>query len=177
MTWPTIIGVAFILLIASTAILKRSAGQRPDALPYTLKPALYSPAERSFLGVLEQAIGKHYQIFGKVRIADVVETRRGLSASTRQSAFNRINAKHFDFLLCDKGDLTVVCAIELDDRSHQKGSRQQRDAFIVELCRIVGLPLLRVPAKRAYAVQELRTIILDATQRRLEPSLSADAAI
>jgi hypothetical protein len=175
MTWPIIIAIALLLLVVAS--FRRSRGSSPDTLPYTLKPALFSPAERSFLGVLDQAIGKHYQIFGKVRIADVIETERGLSASTRQAAFNRINAKHFDFLLCNRDDLAVVCAIELDDKSHRKNSRQERDAFIGDLCQSVGLPLLRVEAKRTYTVQELRTRILDATQRRLEPSLSADLAL
>jgi hypothetical protein len=173
MTWMIVIAIAFLLLIAIVASQKRSRGSS-DALPYTLKPALFSPAERSFLGVLEQAIGNRYQVFGKVRIADVVATTRGLSASKRQTAFNRINAKHFDFLLCNKDNLAVVCAIELDDKSHQKDSRRQRDAFIVELCRTIELPLVQVPAKRMYSVQELRTNILDATQQRLEPSLYAD---
>lgn len=177
MTWPIIVAIAFLLLVAIAAKLKRSGAGSPDTLPYTLKKALFSPAERSFLGVLEQAIGKHYQIFGKVRLADVIETKRGLSASDRQTAFNRINAKHFDFLLCKKEDLTIVCAVELDDKSHRKTSRQQRDAFVVDLCQAVGLPLLRVQAKRTYTVQELRAKVLDVTQQRLEPSLSADAAL
>lgn len=175
MTWTIIIAIAFLLLVAAT--LRRSGGSSPDALPYNLKPALFSPAERSFLGVLDQAIGKHYRIFGKVRLADVIEPKRGLSASNRQSAFNPISAKHFDFLLCNKDDLAVVCAIELDDKSHRTTSRQQRDAFLGDLCQAVGLPLLRIQAKRTYTVQELRTSILDATQRRLEPSLTADLAL
>jgi hypothetical protein len=175
MTWLIVIAIALLLLIAIAAVQKRSRGTS-DALPYTLKPALFSPAERSFLGVLEQAIGKHYQIFGKVRVADVVETTRGLSASNRQTAFNRIRAKHFDFLLCDQDNLAVVCAIELDDKSHQKVSRRQRDAFVVELCRTIGLPLVQIPAKRTYSVEEIRTSILDITEQRLEPSLYADDA-
>ena len=176
MIWPIIIAVAFLLLIAFTAKLTRSGGNFVHAAPYALKPALFSPAERSFLGVLEQAIGNHYRIYGKVRIADVIETKSGLSASNRQKAFNRIRAKHFDFLLCNRDDLSVTCAIELDDKSHQKTSRQQRDGFVNELCSTIGLPLVRVTAKRAYTVQELRTKILDATGKRLEPSLSLNAA-
>lgn len=174
MTWPVVIAIAF-LLVAIAVVQKRSRGSF-DALPYSLKPALFSPAERSFLGVLEQAIGKHYQIFGKVRIADVVATKRGLSSSNWQTAFNRINAKHFDFVLCNRDNLAVVCAIELNDKSHQKDSRRQRDAFVIEVCRAIGLPLVQVPAKRMYSVEEIRTTILDATQRRLEPSLYADEA-
>jgi hypothetical protein len=176
MTWPIVIAIAFLLLVAIAVVQKWSRGYS-DALPYTLQPALFSPAERSFLGVLEQAIGKHYQIFGKVRIADVVATKRGLSSSNWRTAFNRISAKHFDFVLCNRDNLAVVCAIELNDKSHQKDSRRQRDAFVVDLCRTVGLPLLQVPAKRMYSVEEIRTSILDATQQRLEPSLYANEAL
>jgi hypothetical protein len=171
MTSPIMIAVALVLLVA-VAVRLALPGGRSTLFPYHRKATLFSPAERSFLGVLERAVGNHYRIFGKVRIADVVETKRGLSGSHRQGAFNRINAKHFDFLLCDKQSLSVVCAIELDDKSHQRSSRQQRDAFVTELCRNVGLPLLRTRASKGYSVQELRLKILEVTQRKLEPSLS-----
>jgi hypothetical protein len=80
-------------------------------------------------------------------------------------------------VLCNRDNLAVVCAIELNDKSHQKDSRRQRDAFVVELCRAIGLPLVQIPAKRMYSVEEIRTIILDATQQRLEPSLYANEAL
>lgn len=172
MSSPTVITIALILLAVVVLRLLVSKRRQSAPFPYKKSPALFSPAERSFFGVLEQAVGVHYYVFGKVRIADVVETTRGLSGSHRQSAFNRINAKHFDFLLCDKQDLSVVCAIELDDRSHTRSSRQQRDAFVTELCHKVDLPLLRVRASRSYSLSELRENILQATQRRMEPTIS-----
>jgi hypothetical protein len=171
MSWPVLVVIVLLLLLAIAAKLKQS-GSLSAALPYSRKQALFSPAERSFLGVLEQSIGNHYRVFGKVRIADVIEAKRGLNRADWQRAFNRINAKHFDFVLCDKDELAVVCVIELNDKSHQKRDRQQRDAFVMELCRAVGLPFLQVQTTRAYSVQELRTNILAVTQLRLEPSLS-----
>jgi hypothetical protein len=39
---------------------------------------LLSPAERSFLGVLHQEVGGNQTIFGKVKVADIVEPRTGL---------------------------------------------------------------------------------------------------
>ena len=174
MSYLVLIAIALVLLAAVVLRLVLPKG-RSTLFPYR-KVALFSPAERSFLGVLEQAVGAHYKIFGKVRIADVIETNRGLSGSHRQSAFNRISAKHFDFLLCDKQDLSVVCAIELDDRSHTKSSRQQRDAFVTELCRSVDLPLLRVRASKSYSLSELRENILHVTQRKLEPTILTSGA-
>lgn len=50
-------------------------------------------------------------------------------------------------------------AIELDDSSHQKVSRQERDAFVDEALAAAGLPCLHIPAARSYAPQELGTNI------------------
>ena len=98
--------------------------------PYAKQVALFSPAERSFLGVLSEAIGDEAQIFGKVRVADVIMPKKGMSRGEWQKAFNKISGKHFDFILCDKGDLSIICAVELDDSSHQSKSRKERDLFL-----------------------------------------------
>lgn len=172
---PTVLIAAALLLLLVVVVVRLVLPRgRSSLFPYARKAALFTPAERSFLGVLEQAVGNHYRIFGKVRLADVIATKRGLSGSHRQSAFNRITGKHFDFLLCDKQNLSFVCAIELDDKSHDTSSRQRRDAFLAELCRKVGLPLLRVRASSSYSLPELRVQILEATQRKLEPTLAPD---
>jgi hypothetical protein len=147
--------VILILLIIAAAALKLKF-KRVDSYPYTKRHTLFSPAERSFFGALDQAVGKEYRVFGKVRVADIIEPRQGLDGSSRQKALNHTSAKHFDFVLCDHGDLSVICAVELDDRSHQARRRQERDAFLEGLCEAVSLPLLRIPAQRAYSVAEVR---------------------
>lgn len=151
----TIVGSGLFLLA------KRSEKNKPaqEALPYQKSQALFTPAERSFLGVLYQAIGDNAAIFGKVRVADVVEPKSGLGRSARQKAFNKISAKHFDFLLCDKEDLSVACAIELDDDSHNSKRRQKRDEFLKGVCEAAGVPLIQVPAKSAYVISEVRGLL------------------
>lgn len=134
------------------------------SFPYELQSALFTPAERSFLGVLDQAVAGKYRIFGKVRIADVATVRGTPNQSTRQRAFNKISAKHFDFLLCDPGDLSFVCAIELDDKSHAQDKRKERDQFVENICAAMKLPLLRFPAKRGYTVDSLREAIANLHQ-------------
>ena len=108
---------------------------------------------------LHKAIGNNATIFGKVRVADVVEPKEGLSRSARQKAFNKISANHFDFLVCDKEDLSVACAIELDDRSHNSKRRQEKDEFLKEVCEAAGVPLVQVPAKSGYVISEVRRLL------------------
>ena len=178
MTW-LILGILALLCLVVIASLKGRKGGVAD-LPYQKCASLFSPAEHSFLGILGQAVGDQYRIFGKVRIADVVEPRQGLGASRRQKAFNRISAKHFDFLLCAAGDLSVACAIELDDQSHGQRKRQERDAFVERLCLAVSLPLARISAKRMYTVPEVRAAIFSALERPTvsvpEPSFELSAS-
>ena len=40
---------------------------------------------------------------------------------------NRIHAKHIDFVLCDPGNLQPILCIELDDPSHNRPDRIERD--------------------------------------------------
>jgi len=56
------------------------------ALPYQKEAFLFTPAERSFLAVLEPALGNQFRVLGKVRVADVIRVKPGLSGSARQQA-------------------------------------------------------------------------------------------
>jgi len=85
MNWIVLV---IVVLVAIALKLKQSGGQSKD-YPYSKKPVLFSPAERSFLGVLDNAIGEEYCIFAKVRVADIVEPLRDLDNSNRQKALNR----------------------------------------------------------------------------------------
>jgi len=164
MDWMYFLGiVVFVALIIGLAFLKRLLPSQKIALPYRKLDALLTPAERSFFGVLQLAIKARLLIFAKVRVADILTTAKGLSNSERQSAFNRIKAKHFDFVLCDPDHLGVVCVLELDDKSHKKASRQQRDNFLDSACEAAGVPLIHFQAKAAYAQTEI--------EKTLEPYL------
>ena len=119
---PLIVAVVALVLLVITASLVRLIGRQQKAQTvagaYEAVPALLTPAERSFFGVLQQAVASDYQIFAKVRLADIVRPVRSPSRSGWQSAFNRITGKHVDFVLCDSERLGVVAVIELDDRTH-----------------------------------------------------------
>lgn len=111
-----------------------------------------SPAELSFYHVLESVLPPDAAVAVKVRLGDILFVRQ---PHQNQAARNRINQKHVDFLLCEAATMRPRLAIELDDRSHQKASRQERDVFLEEALAAAGLPCLRVPAARGYVPQEL----------------------
>lgn len=153
--------------------------------PYLKNQVLFSPAERSLLGVLYQAFASDYQIFAKVRVADVVSVKKMPCKGEWQRAFNRINAKHFDFVLCSKTDLSIIAVLELNDLSHEDPKRRERDEFLSELCSAIALPFIPVKAECLYSVGELKTAVAEAIEKNktvlppVDPAnsteLSADA--
>lgn len=49
--------------------------------------------------------------------------------------------------------------IKLDDASHDREGRQERDAFVNQALQTAGLPLLRVRARGTYDPRELADVI------------------
>lgn len=156
--WLAVLSLLIFIVIALLSIKTRG---RKGVHPYQRLNALFTPAERSFYGILSQAIGDDALIFGKVRVADVLTPQKSTVKGVWQTAFNKISAKHFDFVLCRKDDLSFLCAIELDDRSHNRAKRQLRDAFLEEACQSAAFPLIRFPAKSGYQISDVRTALND----------------
>ena len=151
-----VFGFLFIAVVSLVvALIKKKSGKAPADFPYQSKEMLCSPAERSFLGGLEKVVGNGYRIFAKVRLADIVEVNQGLSSSARQSAFNRISRKHLDFVICNARDLSIVGAIELDDKSHLKKGRRERDQFLDKALEAASIPMLRVKAQSTCSIKEV----------------------
>jgi hypothetical protein len=159
-----IIAVLFAALAIAIPLLKARLGgftavNAADATQYRLRSVVFTPAERSFLGVVDGVLPEGISWLGKVRLGDVFTTRKGLTASQRASAWNRINQKHVDFLLVRMSDFAPLAGIELDDTSHDAEDRQDRDAFVDQVFRCGGIPLLHVAAQAAYNPNELRSKI------------------
>ena len=154
-----LLAVAFIVVLGAARAMRTRSRERIGW--YQQKDRLFTAAERSFLGVLDMAAAGTYRVFGKVRVADVLATAKGLDNSTRASLFNRIRAKHFDFVLCDPKTLDVKAVVELNDKSHESKHRKARDEFLRDACQDAGLPLREVQAQRSYSVEALRQMLRD----------------
>ena len=151
-----IIIVVLAIIAAIVAALKNQGSAGKQGYPYRINDPFLSKAELSFFGVLRQAVGDKAIVLAKVRIADVLATNKGLNNSQRQTAFNKIQSKHFDFVICSNESATVLAAVELDDSSHNRKAQIKRDAFVNNAAEAASLPLLRVPAKNAYPIAQLR---------------------
>lgn len=153
---PLLAAGALVFLIVVWLLFRRE-----PAFPYAPASALLTAGERAFAQVLHQAVGADFQICPKVRLADVIVVRPGISPKHRHVSFSRICGKHLDFVLCDPETFEILGIIELDDRSHGAASRRERDAFVDEALGAAGLPILHMPAQRSYSARKLRTQVLE----------------
>jgi hypothetical protein len=118
----------------------------PISFPYRRK-SLLSPAELAFYNVLKEAVEDRFVILLKVGVRDLCEiTHRELN----QAAFNRVATKQVNFVLCDQTTLHPVVAIELDDSTHLHRDHAERDVFINELFRVIGVALIRHRVQTTY---------------------------
>ncbi len=155
-----IIGMLVLMGILRFALpLFVKSDKRSIGFPYERNPNFLTSAESSFFRILEKAAGDKLRVFAKVRLGDVVKVRRGLSKIDNRSAFNRIRSKHLDFVVCGAEGLDVKFAVELDDSSHKKSHRQDRDRFVDRALDAAGVPIFHFQIKRAYSMQELREMI------------------
>ncbi len=107
-------------------------------------------------------VGEYFAICPKVSLADIFFVYR---PNQNMSAYNRINRKHVDFLICEPKMMRPRFAIELDDRSHQRPEREARDDFVDGVFEEARLPLIHVPVQMAYNTAELGGLFKGALQR------------
>ena len=72
--------------------------------------------------------------------------------------FNKIQSKSIDFVITEQ-NLKIKLCIELDDQSHYKTKRVQRDMFINKLFEDLNIKLLRIPVQNYYNLEELKNKI------------------
>lgn len=138
-----------------------------EPLPYDKRDALLTAAERSFFAALHTACNGRSLIFAQIQLSKLIYPRAGIPRW--QTFQNKIDRKSVDFVLVDPSNLKVQLLIELDDRSHERKNRQDRDEFVNRALAVAGLKLLRVPAAAAYNPLQLETAI----REMIRPASSA----
>lgn len=136
---------------------------RPSFLPYTRQRYLLSPAEQDFFTALRAAAPEGWHVFPQVRLANLVQVRQGIY--NWHIHFGKVAQKCVDFVLCEPSELSPRLVVELDDSSHQRRDRRERDAFVDTVLAQVGLPILHVRWQRSYRVAELAAQIRTAVGR------------
>lgn len=105
---------------------------------YEVTPLLTYNESRNFRSLQEAAFRKGYMICPKVRLADIVKPRND---KKYMSNFGKIKSKHVDFTICDQ-NMKVLAVVELDDSSHDRPDRQERDEFVDSILEANGIKVI-----------------------------------
>lgn len=151
-------------------------GPQEEIFPYRLRDDFLSYAELSFYHILQQAVGDWAVVCPKISLDDLFYAKSG-QRNSNQTYTNKIDRKHVDFLLCHPQTMRPLLGIELDDSSHQKSARQERDRFVEKVFAAAGLPLYRQAVHSTYPVRELAAALKQAaTAQETEPARPKQAA-
>ncbi|GAB6069687.1 hypothetical protein JCM30760_07840 [Thiomicrorhabdus hydrogeniphila] len=123
---------------------------------YRCHKSLFTPTEIHFMKILEELAGDSFKVYGKVRIADILTpaVNKFQKGSGWHKMFSQISQKHVDYVLCDC-DLKIICAIELNDPSHNRPDRIWRDEFVDSAFKSAGLPLVWVESDYYYNIEQV----------------------
>ncbi len=129
-----------VILFGILGILASLMNKKDQAFPYRKKLSVMTSAEQAFFRKLEAQYGDQYYIFPQINLDKLFEID-----STKGYTFrNKIDRKSVDFVLVDRISLKTEKAIELDDITHKKIKRIQRDKYVEQLFAECGLRLERV---------------------------------
>lgn len=165
-----LLGCVVMVLVVGSAVLlvlmKRGSSARTvvsTQARYRRAPFL-TAAESAFAQSLRHAAGSSWHLMAKVRLADLVD----VSDPADRAGLNKVSSKHVDFVLCDPQSLQPALIVELDDRSHERVKRRERDAFVDAALESVGLRVTRFKVAWAYDPEVLRHRLVGASQPNAE---------
>lgn len=106
---------------------------------YTKVPLLTDREATEYRILKDAADKKNLLICPKVRLLDLLEPKQ--EAKNRDVLKTRVMSKHVDFVVCNQ-DMDVVCIIELDDTTHLRQDRIQRDQFVNDVLKGAGYKII-----------------------------------
>lgn len=138
------------------------------AFPYK-RAKLLTDAELQLFNFMQNNLCQidRITIFIKVRLADIAEVDNRVTLS--KDYLWKITNKHVDFLICEKDTLDIICAVELDDYTHENQAARERDMFVMQVLDTVGVKTARVRT-RIRAIEKSDLALVDEyINRKLAP--------
>lgn len=122
-----------------TAMLKAGA--------VTGKEYLVTNFEHHYLEKLRIWFGADYYIFCQVAVGSALNINAdvsNLNMVQRRTFAQKCHNMSFDFMLIEKRTDRIICAIELDDPTHNRVERKLRDRRLDRVCAAAGIPLFHI---------------------------------
>jgi len=149
-------------VVSLTEVDNSDIKESPEKPHYASKGILLTNAEASFYHMLRGMTKDYLVIFPHVALRDLITV---IDQSEYYTYYNKIDRKQVDFVLCDPKTLKPIFVIELDDSSHKRAERNERDTFVEDVLAGAKISLVRVPVKHSYDPDELGKLFKGAVEQ------------
>ncbi|MBF1038204.1 MAG: DUF2726 domain-containing protein [Candidatus Nanosynbacter sp.] len=126
---------------------------------YYAKSYVMTSRENECFKILNEVFSSKWFVIPQVHLSALLDYR--VKGQNWNAAFRHINGKSVDFVLIGKESFKVICAIELDDSTHNKPERKERDVEIERIFNQARIPLARISKFESMTKPELAKAITD----------------
>lgn len=122
-----------------------------------VKAQYLTPREKQFYPYLKEVADTlGYTVSLKSRLGDLVTGAHHQYSSEGATELGKVQRKHVDFVLFDPESMEVKLIVELDDTTHDRQDRVNRDVFVDNVLEGTGYKILHV-----YSADNLEEVILN----------------
>ena len=127
---------------------------------YYAKSYVMTSRENECFKILNEIFSSKWFVVPQVHLSALLDYK--VKGQNWNAAFRHINGKSVDFVLIGKESYKVVCAIELDDSTHSKPDRKERDIEIERMFKGARIPLARISKFESMTKPEIAKVVTDA---------------
>ena len=127
---------------------------------YYAKSYVMTSRENECFKILNEIFSSKWFVVPQVHLSALLDYR--VKGQNWNAAFRHINGKSVDFVLIGKESYKVICAIELDDSTHSKPDRIERDVEIERMFKEARIPLARISKFESMTKPEIAKVVTDA---------------
>lgn len=143
-------------IYAGAKVTKNTYTYKMVDYTYVKKEYIMTKNETIFYRRLFGVIGKSYLIFPQLHLDALLDYKT--KGQGYNGAYKSIRNYSVDYVLCD-ANLRIVCAIELDDSTHDKPERIRRDRAVEHVLELANLPLIRIRSDEYMSDDDLARLI------------------
>ena len=161
--------VAFVILLVLDFITrkifndKESTEIKKSTYRYFVKNAIMTERENKFFQQLNEILGNKWFVIPQVHLSALLNHK--VKGQNWKAAFRHINGKSVDYVLLSKETMKPICAIELDDSTHNYKNRVERDAEVERIFAEAKLPLARFKNPEKLSCQDIVNTIAAAIKK------------
>ena len=161
--------VAFFILLALDFITRKIFNDKEfteikkSTYRYFAKNTIMTERENKFFRQLNEILGNKWFIIPQVHLSALLNHK--VKGQNWKAAFRHINGKSVDYVLLSKETMKPICAIELDDSTHNYKNRVERDAEVERIFAEAKLPLARFKNPEKLSRQDIVNTIAAAIKK------------